>query len=171
MKFTLWRGVALTMLFTCTQARAAEPNPERASLPAADATAPPPDSKLAASPFIAQDDDYLRNTVTGLLWTRSDNGSDINWNDAKDRCARSADWRLPTLEELVSLYDPKLPQVKCGDYMCRVPHELRLTGAIFWSSRTDGPYEASVIWLTSDFRHANNRHASKSVRVLCVRPP
>jgi hypothetical protein len=158
------------MLLTCAQARAAELNAEPARLPTADAAAPSPDSKLAASAFVAQDDDYLRNAVTGLLWTRSDNGSDINWDDAKDRCARSADSRLPTLEELASLYDPKLPQVKCGDYMCRVPHEPRLTGAIFWSSRTDGPYEASVIWFTSDFRHANNRRASKSVRVLCVRP-
>lgn len=171
MKFSFWGCVALTMLFTYAQARAAEPNPERASLPTADAGAPPPDSKLAASAFVAQGDDYLRNTVTGLVWTRSDNGSDINWNDAKDWCARSPAWRLPTIEELASLYDPKLPQAKCGDFMCRVPHELRLTSPMFWSIRSDGPYEASVIWLTSDFRHANNRLASKTVRVLCVRPP
>jgi Protein of unknown function (DUF1566) len=171
MKFTLWCGAALAMLFTCAQARAAELDPERANLPAAVVAVPSPESKLAAAAFTPQDDDHLRNTVTGLLWERSDNGSDINWDDAKDRCARSADWRLPTLAELASLYDARLPQVKCGDYMCRVPHEFRLTSAIFWTGRTDGPYEASVIWLTSDFRHANNRRASKSVRVLCVRPP
>jgi hypothetical protein len=50
-------------------------------------------------------------TIDGLQWTLQTNGSDIRWPDAVDHCERLAlaghtDWRLPTMAELESLYDP-----------------------------------------------------------------
>jgi hypothetical protein len=50
-------------------------------------------------------------TFNGLQWALQTNGSDIRWPDAVDYCANLAlaghsDWRLPTMAELESLYDP-----------------------------------------------------------------
>jgi hypothetical protein len=50
-------------------------------------------------------------TFNGLQWALQTNGSDIRWPDAIDYCANLAlaghnDWRLPTMAELESLYDP-----------------------------------------------------------------
>jgi len=49
--------------------------------------------------------------VTGLKWTRADNGADIGWNEAVDYCKTlnlggKSDWRLPEIDELKSLFDP-----------------------------------------------------------------
>jgi hypothetical protein len=51
-----------------------------------------------------------RDSSTGLQWTNKDNGSDMNWTQAKEYCqnlqlAGHADWRLPTIDELVGIYD------------------------------------------------------------------
>lgn len=47
-----------------------------------------------------------------LMWAIHDNGVPINWPDAQLYCKNYraggfADWRMPTLEELASLYNPK----------------------------------------------------------------
>jgi TIR domain/Protein of unknown function (DUF1566) len=49
---------------------------------------------------------------TKLMWTIEDNGKDINWHEANEYAKRLrlggySDWRLPTIEELEKLYDPK----------------------------------------------------------------
>jgi hypothetical protein len=49
---------------------------------------------------------------THLVWTRSDNGEDVDWDGANAYCqalmiGTSADWRLPTETELEALYDGK----------------------------------------------------------------
>ncbi|MFP5237877.1 MAG: DUF1566 domain-containing protein [Acidobacteriota bacterium] len=38
--------------------------------------------------------------ATGLMWAARDNGSDVNWNQAKEYCSKlrlagDRDWRLP----------------------------------------------------------------------------
>src|ERR1035437_10122075 len=43
--------------------------------------------------------------ATGLMWTKKDNGSDVDWNQASAYCsnlqlAGYKDWRLPNIEEL-----------------------------------------------------------------------
>jgi hypothetical protein len=47
-----------------------------------------------------------------LMWTIQDNGKNINWHEANEyakqlRLGGYSDWRLPTIEELEKLYDPK----------------------------------------------------------------
>lgn len=51
------------------------------------------------------------DTKKNLMWYRRDNGEYISWDEAKDYCKKFhgggyKNWRLPTLEELKSLYDP-----------------------------------------------------------------
>ena len=66
--------------------------------------------------FIAYDDDTVLDTETGLMWAARDNGSDINWEDAKSYCENYRgggykDWRMPTMDELHALYGNKLIQL------------------------------------------------------------
>jgi hypothetical protein len=128
-----------------------------------------PNAKPAAATYVVHGKDVLRNTVTGLLWTRSDNGSDINWNDAKAHCARSPGWRLPTVDELISLYDPKLPGVDCGRYTCKVAGQFQLTDSQFWSGDSDGPSKARSVTLGHGNRHSTDVDLSSATRALCVR--
>ena len=60
--------------------------------------------------FIANSNGTVLDTQTDLLWAAKDNGSGINWQDAKKYCENYrgggySDWRMPTQEELGGLYD------------------------------------------------------------------
>ena len=51
--------------------------------------------------------------ATSLTWAKRDNGSDVNWQQAKEYCRRLSlagysDWSLPTIDELQDIYDKKL---------------------------------------------------------------
>ena len=107
---------------------------------------------------------------TGLIWTRDDNGQDIDWHGA-DKYAKNlrlggyTDWRLPTIEELSGLYKPR---VMYGDeYNIRKP--FRLSNRWAWSSERKGSDTA---------RHFNFRYGLRpyvlvgvfqDYRALCVR--
>ncbi len=61
--------------------------------------------------FIAYDNGTVLDTRTNLMWAARDNGSNINWYEAKGYCENYRgggykDWRLPTVDELAGLYDP-----------------------------------------------------------------
>jgi hypothetical protein len=60
--------------------------------------------------FIAYNDGTVLDTITNLMWAAKDNGSNINWADAKNYCedyrgGGYTDWRMPTQDELAGLYD------------------------------------------------------------------
>ena len=62
--------------------------------------------------FIAYDNGTVFDMKTNLMWAAKDNGSDIEWQDAKFYCENYRgggykDWRMPTLDELEGLYDAK----------------------------------------------------------------
>ena len=50
---------------------------------------------------------------TGLMWTRSDNNADVDYDQAISYCKNLSrggfsDWRLPAIEEIKGIYDPTL---------------------------------------------------------------
>jgi hypothetical protein len=60
--------------------------------------------------FIAHDDGTVLDTRTNLMWAAKDNGSNINWANAKSYCENYrgggyTDRRMPTQDELAGLYD------------------------------------------------------------------
>jgi hypothetical protein len=72
--------------------------------------------------------------VTGLIWTKKDNGSDVTWKQATDYCrnlqlAGHSGWRLPTLDELQGIVDQN---ADVGGY--HVKGNLQLSNAWQWSS-------------------------------------
>ncbi len=73
---------------------------------------------------------------TGLMWTKEDNGSRINWNEANQYCRDMkvkdySDWRLPTIEELSGIFD-KTQNV--GGY--HIKGGIHLSLCCEWSSST-----------------------------------
>jgi Protein of unknown function (DUF1566) len=117
-----------------------------------------------------RDEIIVVDHTTGLMWTRRDNGDDVNWHEANEyathlRLGGYADWRLPTIEELEKLYDPK----EGGKYNIRQP--FRLTGYFVWSSTNEGP-DSAWYFLFGDGRRSHNPLAASDVeRALCVRGP
>lgn len=82
------------------------------------------------SRFIAYDDGTVLDTKTNLMWAAKDNGSNINWTNAKSYCENYrgggyTDWRMPTQDELAVLYDyNKSQKVECVIYPTHVATDL-----------------------------------------------
>jgi hypothetical protein len=120
----------------------------------------------------------LRDQSTTLEWTQEDNGTDIDWNDSKTSCSdRGKGWRLPSLQELKSIFDPTEPGVRCAETQCKVSSQFHLTGPWFWSATqvgadsTDGNELAWGVLLVNGAQTQAVRDASYGSRTLCVREP
>jgi hypothetical protein len=97
---------------------------------------------------------------SGLMWTKKDNGSDVNWKQASDYCsnlqlAGYKDWRLPTIEELQGIDDPSvsLPQPVLNHRVVNVhvKGNLQLTGWEWSSTLKDCPGKICQVRLHFDF--------------------
>jgi hypothetical protein len=114
--------------------------------------------------------------ATGLTWTKSDNGSDVNWNQATDYCSNLrlggySDWRLPTIDELQGIYDSGIDvrgQWEGGTYIWHVKGNLQLSGW-HWSSSQLNAANAWHIYYSFGGRGTYPLGYSKDGRALCVR--
>ena len=103
-------------------------------------------------PFIAYDNRTVVDTGLGLMWAAMDNGSTINWADAKSYCENYrgggyTDWRMPTLDELAGLYDTdKTYQSKCG-LDVHLTELIRLTCSAPWASESRGSEAAYFLFI------------------------
>ena len=138
--------------------------------------ASPPGSLTSASRWTDLGNGVLKDGRTGLEWSRDDNGSDIDWNDAKAFCdGRSKGWRLPSLGELVAIFDQAESGVRCAQSRCGVSSQFNLTGAWFWSATqvgtdaTDGDELAWGVLMVNGAQTQAVRDASYGSRTLCVR--
>ena len=93
--------------------------------------------------FIAYENGTVLDTRTNLMWAVLDNGSNINWRDAKEYCDNYrgggyTDWRMPTQDELAGLYDAaKTYKSDCG-YDVHLTELIRLSCSTLWASKTRG---------------------------------
>ena len=67
---------------------------------------------MALDRFLNNGDGTITDRKSGLMWAAKDNGIPINWPNALSYCHNYSggghdDWRMPTLAELESLYNPK----------------------------------------------------------------
>ena len=90
--------------------------------------------------FVAFSDGTVLDTRTNLMWAAKDNGSKINWQDAKSYCENYrgggySDWRMPTQDELVGLYDAG-KGYGTGPYNVHtfITKLIKLTSWIVWGS-------------------------------------
>ena len=85
--------------------------------------------------FADQGDGTIFDTETGLMWAKRDNGSGINWSNAKSYCdsysgGGHTNWRLPTQDELAGLYDAGIRY--------REGHIIDITACCPWAAETRG---------------------------------
>jgi len=119
--------------------------------------------------FIAYDDGTVLDTRTNLMWAAKDNGSNINWNDAKRFCEKYrgggyADWRMPTLDELANLYD-KSKKNRHGHHVTDL---IEITDRCPWASETRGS-EAAHFYFSHGGRYWSHQSYDYSTRALPVR--
>lgn len=116
----------------------------------------------------------LKDTKTGLEWTQSDNGSNIDWNGARNYCAsRGGSWRLPSVDELLGIYDKtKSVSTTCGaGQTCYVSRLFRFTEWWFWSGGANGSSQAFSVNFRDGERGPTTVGYSYGHRALCVRRP
>lgn len=76
--------------------------------------------------FVERGPHVVQDTVTGLFWMKKDSWQDrskyLNWHESRDyaelknirKTGGFEDWRLPTVDEVATLYDPNLSNVAKG---------------------------------------------------------
>jgi len=106
---------------------------------------------------------------TGLMWTRMDNGINVNWKQADQYCGKMSvggysNWRLPTIDELNGIYDQKQ---NVGGY--HIKGGIRLSNCCPWSSTLHDPEEAWLLHFMGGGRIYGR--LDFTFRVLCVRSP
>lgn len=89
--------------------------------------------------FIAYDNGTVLDTKTNLMWAAKDNGSDINWANAKSYCENYrgggyTDWRMPMQDELAGLYDKTL----ADKIDLHKTYLIELTSCCPWAAETRG---------------------------------
>jgi len=118
----------------------------------------------AAADDTAKTRGYWVDPDTKLMWAMDDNGSDVDWNQAKAYCrdlriAGYSGWALPHISELRGLVDEDEPKPKGG-----------IRAWFFaWSDTTTKPGEAWHLHFNSDFERSGRIDDSNNERALCVR--
>ncbi len=91
--------------------------------------------------FIAYDNGTVLDTKTNLMWAARDNGSDVNWHEAKSYCENYdgggyKNWRMPTVDELAGLYDENEGYQTPAYYDAYITKFIQLSSCCIWSSDT-----------------------------------
>lgn len=125
-----------------------------------------------------QGNGMLKDAATGLSWQQRDNGSDIDSAGARDYCAGlPGGWRLPSVDELMGLYDKSGKQTTpCGTFdgnpfTCNVSPLFRLSGPTPWSNAGVGTPEASIVGLSPARKGPGPMDGIDGGRALCVHGP
>jgi hypothetical protein len=125
--------------------------------------------------FIAYNNGVVLDNSSGLMWAAKDNGEHINWLLAKQYCENYrgggyTDWRMPTQNELKSLYDGNYKQNCDGN--CCLTKLINVTKPNFWTSEKQGSSGAVTFSFNSGYKNLYNQLVTEmvvSLRVLPVR--
>jgi Protein of unknown function (DUF1566) len=134
----------------------------------------------AGDRFTDNGDGTVTDHKSGLMWAKTDNQGDINWKEANqwvkytypDTLEKHYDnWRLPTLEELQSLYvrdkNYKGYETDCGQKVKTVP-EIRLSCGWVWTSEKRS-ITARLFNFHRGYHYTDRLVKTKAYRVLPVR--
>lgn len=138
-------------------------------------------SSFADDRFSDNGDGTVTDHQLNLMWSKSDNQGDINWEDAGKWVkfnlfyllpdAKYDDWRLPTVRELRTLFiDNKELEGKltdCGMRVKIVP-QINLSCGWVWSSEAKD-ISANVFTYRLGYHFSDLKMHQKAHRVLAVR--
>ena len=115
--------------------------------------------------FIAYSNGTVLDKQTNLMWAAKDNGSSINWADARSYCENYlgggyTDWRMPTQNELAGLYD--------SNKRYKATQLIQLSACCPWASETRGSVAALFDFLSGGWLW-DPRYFSYCYRALPVR--
>ncbi len=124
---------------------------------------------MASDRFLNNGDGTITDAKTGLMWAAKDNGIPINWPDALSYCQDCSsgghtDWRMPTLAELMSLYDSSVKNRR-GYHIIKL---IDTSAQSIWASETRG-FEAARFNFTYGQVYWLRQYYSGPTRVLPVR--
>jgi len=126
--------------------------------------------------FISYDNGTVLDTRTKLMWAAKDNGSNINWQNAKSYCENYrgggyTDWRMPTQNELTRLYDVN----KSRPVACDRRHNIHVVTELIditcfapWTSDTRGS-DAAYVRFSDGSKIFYHQFLDRSFRALPVR--
>ena len=120
----------------------------------------------------------LKDSSTGLQWTQTDNGKDIEWKDAGPYCESltlaGGHWRLPSVDELAAIYDENATPSQCGVAQCKTSTLFQMNNFIFWSGTPgepdNGPSRVWIVTLNFGKRLQAPIGDLSHGRALCVQP-
>lgn len=135
----------------------------------------------AGERFSDNGDGTVTDHLLDIMWSQTDNQGDISWKQAKrwvrftfaDTIQASYDdWRLPTLEELKSLYIDKRSyagyETDCGQVV-RVSPIIRLTCGWVWAADTPSVVTAAAFNFHRGYPFTDRMVHYRSYRALAVR--
>ena len=117
----------------------------------------------------AASDGSWKDPATGLIWTTSDSGSNVNAGQAHEYCSSLkvggfSDWRLPTLDELSGLYEKSSTK----QFRVKGPIEVGDSCALTSSTNSSGEIWSFCFSYGGQSLRAPSGHGSAG-RALCVR--
>jgi len=133
--------------------------------------------------FIDNGDATITDTKTGYMWMKEDSyqykGHWLSWFEASDyieelnqeRFADFLDWRLPTIKELITLYEAdKLNSQQVGSEMKMHmdPIFAKEGSGTLWTSETNGIYNAFGVVFNDGkrFNSSKRKKARRAVRAI-----
>ena len=135
---------------------------------------------LADDRFTDNGDGTVTDHQLGVMWAKTDNQGNINWNDSNQwveftfpyTITKQYDnWRLPTRAELKSLYVPdkayKGYETDCGQLIKTVP-EIKLSCGWVWTSERSA-IQAAIFNFNRGYHYMDRIGHYKSYRTLPVR--
>jgi hypothetical protein len=135
---------------------------------------------LAEERFTDNGDGTVTDHMMGLMWAKTDNQGDISWKEARQWVhytfpytieKRYDNWRMPTLNELKSLYVEKRDyqgyDTNCGQWVKIVP-EIRISCGWLWSADTSA-IQAYIFNFQRGYHYTDRMVHDRSYRVLPVR--
>ena len=122
--------------------------------------------------FIAYDNGTVLDTWTNLMWAAHNNVSGLNWYNAKSYCENYrgggyTDWRMPTPEELMGLYDAAKSYTSNYGVVLHLTELIHLTCHAFWTLQTGG--SLGRVFSFGDGGWRWNTQSDNSTLVLPVR--
>jgi len=116
--------------------------------------------------------DAVLDKETGLVWEKSPRIANTAWFDAQRLCnilkiGNRMGWRLPTIQESMSLMDPSVPP--SGPTLPAGHPFSNVAGELYWSATTTA--DDSSFALVANFSNANITAYTKNtaLRWWCVR--